>query len=84
MLETCRGGPGPISLSDEDTKNFDQVRQPRSYMLETCRARGGPGPISLSVEKTKNFDQVHLPRSWRPKWTKFLIGLLSPYLMPLE
>ena len=23
MLETCRGGPGPISLSVEKTKNFD-------------------------------------------------------------
>ena len=30
MLETCRGGPGPISLSVEKTKNFDQVRPPRS------------------------------------------------------
>ena len=28
MLETCRGGPGPISLSIEKTKNFDQVRPP--------------------------------------------------------
>ena len=26
MLETCRGGPGPISLSVGKTKNFDQVR----------------------------------------------------------
>ena len=30
MLETCRGGNGPISLSVEKTKNFDQVRPPRS------------------------------------------------------
>ena len=30
MLETCRGGPGPISLSVEKTTNFDQVRPPRS------------------------------------------------------
>ena len=52
------------------------------YMLETCK--GGPGPISLSDEKTKNFDQVRPPLSLRPKWTKFLIGLFSPYLMPLE
>ena len=51
-------------------------------MLETCR--GGPGPISLSVEKTKNFDQVPPPRSCWPKWTQFLIGLFSSYLMPLE
>ena len=51
-------------------------------MLETCR--GGPGPISLSVEKTKNFDQVRPTRSFWPKWTKFLIGLFSPYLKPLE
>ena len=26
MLETCRAGPGPVSLSVEKTKNFDQVR----------------------------------------------------------
>ena len=51
-------------------------------MLETCR--GGAGPISLSVEKTKNFDHVRPTWSWRPKWTKFFIGLISPYLMPLE
>ena len=30
MLETCRGGPGPISLSVEKTSNFDQVRPPQS------------------------------------------------------
>ena len=30
MLETCRAGPGPVSLSFEKTKNFDQVRPPRS------------------------------------------------------
>ena len=51
-------------------------------MLETCM--GGPGPIGLSVGKTKNFDQVHPARSWRPKWTKFLMGLFSPYLIVLE
>ena len=27
-LETCRGGPGPISLCVEKTKNFDQIQQP--------------------------------------------------------
>ena len=31
MLETCRGGPGPISFSVEKTKNFDQVRPPGSF-----------------------------------------------------
>ena len=51
-------------------------------MLETCR--GGTGPISFSIEKTKNFDQVRPPLSWKPKWTKFLIGLFSSYLMPLD
>ena len=28
MLETCRAGPGRVSLSVEKTKNFDQVRPP--------------------------------------------------------
>ena len=51
-------------------------------MMETCR--GGPGPSGLSVEKTKNFDQVRPPQSCWPKWTKFFIGLFSPYLMNLE
>ena len=51
-------------------------------MLVTCR--GGPGPISLSIAKTKNFDQVRPPQYCWPKWTKFLIGIFSPYLMPLE
>ena len=31
MLETCRGGPGTISLSVEKTKNFDQVRPTLSF-----------------------------------------------------
>ena len=30
MLETWRGGTGPISLSVEKIKNFDQVRPPWS------------------------------------------------------
>ena len=30
MLETWKEGPGRISLSFEKTKNFDQVRPPRS------------------------------------------------------
>ena len=30
MRETWREGPGPISLSVEKTKNFDQVQPPRS------------------------------------------------------
>ena len=30
MLETCREGPGPIIVSVEKTKNFDQVQQPLS------------------------------------------------------
>ena len=51
-------------------------------MLETCM--GGPGPIILSVEKTQSFDQVRPLRYCWPKWTKFFIGLFSPYLMPLE
>ena len=34
MLETCRGGPGPISLSVEKTKNFDQVRQPTILLAQ--------------------------------------------------
>ena len=31
MLETCRGGPGPISLNVEKTKNFDQIRPTWSW-----------------------------------------------------
>ena len=53
-----------------------------SYRLETCRA--GPRPISLCVEKTKNVDKIHPPRRWRQKWTKILIGPISPNMKPLE
>ena len=34
MLETCRGISGPISLSVEKTKNFDQVRPPRLAKMD--------------------------------------------------
>ena len=34
MLETCRGGRAPITLSVKKTKNFDQVRPSRS-----CRSK---------------------------------------------
>ena len=33
MLETCRAGPGPVSLTVEKIKNFDQVQPPRSVLL---------------------------------------------------
>ena len=33
MLETCRAGPGPVSLSVEKIRNFDQVQPPRSVLL---------------------------------------------------
>ena len=46
-------------------------------MLEACRR--GTGLISFSVEKS-----VLAPRSWRPKWTKFFIGLFPPCSNPLE
>ena len=31
MLETCRGGPRPIRLCVEKTKNFGQIQQPRTW-----------------------------------------------------
>ena len=34
MLETCRGGRAPITLSVKKTENFDQVRPSRS-----CRSK---------------------------------------------
>ena len=51
-------------------------------MLETCR--GGPRPVGLCVEKTKNFDEIQTPRTCRQKWTKILIGPVSPHLKPLK
>ena len=69
MLETCRGGPGPITLSVEKTVGY------LPYMLETCKEK--PRPISLHVEKTQNFDLVFPPQPWGPKWTKRLIGTFS-------
>ena len=34
MLETCRGGPRPVRLRVEQTKNFGQIRP-----LRTCRQK---------------------------------------------
>ena len=34
MLETCRGGPGLISLCVEKTKNFGQIQPPRTWSLK--------------------------------------------------
>ena len=31
MLETCRGGPRPIRLCVEKTKNFGQIQPPRTW-----------------------------------------------------
>ena len=31
MLETCRGGPRPIRLCVEKTKNFGQIQPPRGW-----------------------------------------------------
>ena len=69
-----------------DLANFPKFEAPRveglPYRLETCRA--SPRPINLCVEKTKHFDQNHPPRPWSQKWTKILIGPISPNLKPLE
>ena len=32
MLETCKGGPRPIRLCVEKTKNFGQIQQPRTWI----------------------------------------------------
>ena len=69
-----------------DRPDFDKFEAPRveglPYRLETCRA--GPINVSLCVEKNNNFDQIHPPRRWRQKWTKILIGPISPNMKPLE
>ena len=31
MLKTCRGGPTPIRLCVEKTKNFGQIQPPRTW-----------------------------------------------------
>ena len=46
MLETCRGGPGPISLSVE---NFDQVRHPGCWPKTKFLIKfDHPGPVGQS------------------------------------
>ena len=91
MLETCRGGPGHISLSVKKTQNFERASFPNfeaptveglPYMLETCWE--GPKPIWLCVEKTKNFDQIPPPQTLKQKWTKILTGPFSTNLKHLE
>ena len=34
MLETCRGGPRPIRLCVEKTKNFGQIQPPRIWRVK--------------------------------------------------
>ena len=51
MLETCRGGPRPIRLCVEKTKNFGQI-QPGGHR--------GPGGQKLAGEDP-NFGQIQPP-----------------------
>ena len=51
MLETCRGGPGPIRLCVEKTKNFGQIQPPRTW-----RAKWTQILISPFSENLKPFE----------------------------
>ena len=42
MLETCRGGPRPIRLCVEKTKNFGQIRPPRTWRQKWTQILIGP------------------------------------------
>ena len=42
MLETCRGGPWPIRLCVEETKNFDQIQPPRTCRQKCTKILIGP------------------------------------------
>ena len=42
MLETCRGGPRPIKLCVEKTKNFGQIQPPRTWRPKWTQILIGP------------------------------------------
>ena len=42
MLETCRGGPRPIRLCVEETKNFGQIQPPRTWRPKWTQIFMGP------------------------------------------
>ena len=42
MLETCSGGPRPIRLCVEKTKNFNQIQPPRTWRQKWTKILIGP------------------------------------------
>ena len=42
MLETCSGGPRPIRLCVEKTKNFDRIQPPRTWRQKWTKILIGP------------------------------------------
>ena len=52
MLETCRGGPRPIRLFVEKTKNFDQIQPQRTWRQKLTKILIGPfSPNLKPLEK---------------------------------
>ena len=77
MLETCRGGPRPIRLCVEKTKNFGQIRKPRTWRQKWTQILISPfSPNLKPLEK----------RTW-PTWLKLAgeaLGLLGCVLKRLK
>ena len=42
MLKTCRGGPRPIRLCVEKTKNFGEIQPPRTWTPKWTQILIGP------------------------------------------
>ena len=70
MLETCSGGPSPIKLCVEKTKNFDRIQPLRTWRQKWIKILIGPFSPNLK----------HLEQKTCPTWLKlaaetlFLLG----------
>ena len=68
-----------IGLTSPNMKPLEWRACPTGWKL-AGQAQG----LLVCVEKTKNFDQIEQPQLWWQKWSKILIGSISPNLKPLE
>ena len=83
MLETCKGGPRPISLHVEKTQNFDQVLPPRpwrpkwtKFLLE--------GRLYVCMLKRLKFWSSSPTAALETKMDQIFYPPVSPNLKPLQ
>ena len=77
MLETCRGGPSPIRLCVEKTKNFGQIQPPRTWRPKWTQILIGPFSPNLKI-----LEQRTCPTCLKPAGEA--LGLLGCVLKRLK